>query len=187
MASKRLYVGNLAYDVREEQLRELFAPYGPVAAVQIIGTRGFAFVEIPQERLQDALTLNGSVQFGRPIVVNEARPRGERPAFGGGGADRRPGGMNRGGPGDRGGYQGARPGGGGGGRPGGGYPGAGGYPGGGGGYPSGGGRPGGRPGGGRTGGPGRPGARPGGAGGTRSGRDRAARRERAERYDRRGW
>jgi hypothetical protein len=185
MASKRLYVGNLAYDVREEQLRELFAPYGPVAAVQIIGTRGFAFVEIPQERLQDALTLNGSVQFGRPIVVNEARPRGERPAFGGGGADRRPGGMNRGGPGDRGGYQGARPGGGGG-RPGGAYPGGGGYPGSGGGYQGAGGRPAGRPGGGRAGGAPRPGGKPG-AGGTRSGRDRAARRERAERYDRRGW
>jgi RNA recognition motif-containing protein len=173
MASKRLYVGNLAYDVREEQLRELFAPYGPVAAVQIIGTRGFAFVEIPQERLQEALTLNGSVQFGRPIVVNEARPRGDRPGFGGG--DRKPGGMYRG-SGDRGGpsgYQGARPGGGsysGGGRPGGG-----------------GGRPGGGPGGGRP-GAGRPGGRPGKpAGGTRSGRDRAERRERAERYDRRGY
>jgi RNA recognition motif-containing protein len=174
MASKRLYVGNLAYDVREEQLRELFAPYGPVAAVQIIGTRGFAFVEIPEERLQEALTLNGSLQFGRPIVVNEARPRGERGDFRGG-PDRKPGGTYRG-TGDRGGapgYQSARPGGGG--RPGGGRPG------------SGGGRPGGgRPGGGRAGG-GRPGAGRPGAGGTRSGRDRAERRERAERYDRRGW
>ena len=174
MASKRLYVGNLAYDVREEQLRELFAPYGPVTAVQIIGTRGFAFVEVPAERLQDAITsLNGSLQFGRPIVVNEARPRGERGDFRGG-ADRGPGGgpgsgyrggANRGGaPG----YQGARPGGAG--RPSGGRP------------PSGGGRPGtGRP---TT---GRPGAGRPGAGGTRSGRDRAERRERAERYDRRGW
>jgi len=176
MASKRLYVGNLAYDVREEQLRELFAPYGPVAAVQIIGTRGFAFVEIPAERLPDALTLNGSLQFGRPIVVNEARPRGERTDFRGGG-DRKPGGMYRG-SGDRGGgpgYQGARPGGGGG------RPGGSGRPGGGGGRP-GGGRPApGRP------GAGRPGAGRPGAGGTRSGRDRAERRERAERYDRRGW
>ena len=157
MASKRLYVGNLAYDVREEQLRELFAPYGPVTAVQIIGTRGFAFVEVPAERLQDAITtLNGSLQFGRPIVVNEARPRGERGDFRGGG-DRGPSsggyrGANRGGPP---GYQGARPGGG---RPGGGPPGT-----------------------------GRPGVVRPGAGGTRSGRDRAERRERAERYDRRGW
>lgn len=176
MASKRLYVGNLAYDVREEQLRELFAPYGPVTAVQIIGTRGFAFVEIPEERLRDALTLSGSMQFGRPIVVNEARPRGERPA--GGGVDRRPG-MYRG-PGERGGtprpqgypaypgnqgsagYPGARPGGPG--RPGGGRPG------------------GGRPGGGRAGG-----GRTDRPKGTRSGRSRAERRERAERYDRRGW
>src|SRR4030067_798666 len=86
MASKRLYVGNLAYDVREEQLRELFAPYGPVTAVQIIGDPGVAFVEVPAERLQDAITsLNGSLQFGRPIVVNEARPRGERGDFRGGG------------------------------------------------------------------------------------------------------
>jgi len=183
MASKRLYVGNLAYDVREEQLRELFTPYGPVTAVQIIGTRGFAFVEVPAERLQDAITtLNGSLQFGRPIVVNEARPRGERGDFRGGG-DRGPSsggyrGANRGGPP---GYQGARPGGGGGGRPGGGYPGGGGgRPGGG--YPGGGG---GRPGVGRP-GAGRPGAKPG-AGGTRTSRDRAERRERAERYDRRGW
>ena len=177
MASKRLYVGNLAYDVREEQLRELFTPYGPVTAVQIIGTRGFAFVEIPAERLQDAITsLNGSLQFGRPIVVNEARPRGERGDFRGG-PDRGPGGGGFRGA-DRGGapgYQGAHPGGGG--RPGGGRP-----------------VGGGRPGGGRPGMTGRPGAtgRPGttsrpGAGGTRSGRDRAERRERAERYDRRGW
>ena len=174
MASKRLYVGNLAYDVREEQLRELFAPYGPVAAVQIIGTRGFAFVEIPEERMQDALTtLNGSLQFGRPIVVNEARPRGERGDFRGG-SDRGPGGGYRGG--DRGGapgYQGGRPG----------YQGA---------RPGGGGRAGsGRPGtsGGRPGGAGRPGTgKPGQSrGGTRTNRDRAERRERAERYDRRGW
>jgi len=174
MASKRLYVGNLAYDVREDQLRELFAPYGPVTAVQIIGTRGFAFVEIAEERLQDALTtLNGSVQFGRPIVVNEARPRGERGDFRGG-SDRGPGGGYRGG--DRGGapgYQGARPG----------YQGA--RPGGGGGRPAGG-RPGGS--GGRP-AVGRPGAgKPGQSrSGTRSSRDRAERRERAERYDRRGW
>jgi len=185
MASKRLYVGNLAYDVREEQLRELFAPYGPVTAVQIIGTRGFAFVEVPAERLQDAITtLNGSLQFGRPIVVNEARPRGERGDFRGGG-DRGPSsggyrGASRGGPP---GYQGARPGGGG--------PPGGGRPGGGGGRP-GGGRPGGgppgtgRPGGGPP-GTGRPGVARPGAGGTRSGRDRAERRERAERYDIRGW
>lgn len=173
MASKRLYVGNLAYDVREEQLRELFTPYGPVTAVQIIGTRGFAFVEIPGERLQDALTLNGSVQFGRPIVVNEARPRGERGDFRGG-SDRGPAGGYRGG--DRGGasgYQGARPG----------YPGA---------RPGGGGRPGGgRPGGGGVGRPGsgRPATgKPGQSrGGTRANRDRAERRERAERYDRRGY
>lgn len=160
MASKRLYVGNLAYDVREEQLRELFAPYGPVAAVQIIGTRGFAFVEIPETRLQDALTLNGSLQFGRPIVVNEARPRGERSDFRGA-ADRRPGGFRGEARGGAPGYQGARPGGGG--RPGGG-----------------------RPGGARS-GTGRPGTGRPGAGGARSGRNRAERRERAERYDRRGW
>ncbi len=186
MASKRLYVGNLAYDVREEQLRELFAPYGPVTTVQIIGTRGFAFVEVPAERTQDAIqSLNGSLQFGRPIVVNEARPRGERGEFRGGG-DRRPGGggyrPGGGGYGERTssgaapGYQGGRPTGGGRpatgpgtGRPGGGRPAGGGRPG----VP---GRPGtGRPAGGRTGGS-----------GARN-RDRAERRERAERYDRRGW
>jgi len=173
MASKRLYVGNLAYDVREDQLRDLFAPYGPVTAVQIIGTRGFAFIEIPEERLQDALTLNGSLQFGRPIVVNEARPRGERGDFRGGSDRSSSGGYRSGDRGGAAGYQGARPG----------YQGA--RPGGGG-RTGGGGRPGG--GGGRAGG-GRPGAgKPGQSrGGTRSSRDRAERRERAERYDRRGW
>lgn len=92
MPSKRLYVGNLAYEVSEQDLRTLFEPYGPITDVQLIGGRGFGFVEIPEERAADAInTLNGTTQWGRAIVVSEARPRQE--SFGG---ERRGGGGNTG-------------------------------------------------------------------------------------------
>lgn len=107
MPSKRLYVGNLAYEVSEQDLRNLFEPYGPITDVQLIGGRGFGFVEVSEERAADAITtLNGTTQWGRGIVVSEARPRQE--AFsgerrGGGNGFRRdsgggsPGGNRRGG------------------------------------------------------------------------------------------
>ncbi|MGH2398341.1 MAG: RNA recognition motif domain-containing protein [bacterium] len=90
MPSKRLYVGNLAYEVSEQDLRTLFEPYGPITDVQLIGGRGFGFVEVPEERSADAInTLNGTTQWGRGVVVSEARPRqesfsGERRGGGGG-------------------------------------------------------------------------------------------------------
>lgn len=130
MASKRLYVGNLPYEVTEQDLRTLFEPYGPITDVQVIGGRGFAFVEVPEEKAAEAITqVNGTMQWGRGLVVSEARPRQE--SFGGG---------SRGGPGGGGGGFKRDGGGGGGGRGGGrGGSGGGGGRGGGGGYGPGGG------------------------------------------------
>src|SRR5438132_8095959 len=90
MASKSLYVGNLPYDVTEQDLRTLFEAWGPVAETRLIASRGFGFVEVPVEKAADAITaMNGKEYKGRALVVNEARPRSERPSFrdrdGGGG------------------------------------------------------------------------------------------------------
>jgi RNA recognition motif-containing protein len=83
MANKRLYVGNLPYEVSEQDLRGLFEPFGPVTDVQLIGGRGFGFVEVPEDRAADAITqVNGTMHWGRGLVVSEARPRQE--SFGGG-------------------------------------------------------------------------------------------------------
>ena len=129
-----MYVGNLTFQVTEMEVRDLFSEFGPVNEVAIVmdretnRPRGFAFVTMnTKEGMDNAIAqLNGKAFNGRPLTVNEARPREDRPAFGGGG----------GGGGGRGGYGG---GGGGGGR--GGYGGGGGGGGGGrGGYGGGGGR-----------------------------------------------
>lgn len=78
MASKSLYVGNLPYSVTENDLRDLFAEFDPVA-VRLIGDKGFGFVDVPEERANDAIqALNGQNVGGRPLTVNEARPRAER-------------------------------------------------------------------------------------------------------------
>lgn len=105
MASKRLYVGNLPYDLSEQDLRGLFEPYGPITDVQLIGGRGFGFVEVPAERAPEAIqAINGTTQWGRGLVVSEARPRAEPGGGrGGSGGPRREGGAGRGGYGGRGG------------------------------------------------------------------------------------
>jgi RNA recognition motif-containing protein len=96
MATKSLYVGNLPYDITEQDLRNLFEAWGPVAETRLISARGFGFVEVPAEKAADAITaMNGKDFKGRALVVNEARPRTERPAYrdgGGGGGRDRPGG-----------------------------------------------------------------------------------------------
>jgi len=149
----KLYVGNLAYSVRDESLQEAFGQFGTVTSAKVMMDRdtgrskGFGFVEMASDaEAQSAINgLNGQALEGRAIVVNEARPREERPGgFGGGGG--RSGGGGFGGGGGRSGGGGF--GGGGGGYGGGG--GGGGYGGGGGGGRSGGGGFGG--GGGRSGG-----------------------------------
>jgi len=91
-----IYVGNLSRDVTEEDLRETFEAFGKVESVTIIKdkfsgeSRGFGFVEMPAKaEAQAALTgVNGKELKGRPLKVNEARPRPE----GGRGGGRRGGG-----------------------------------------------------------------------------------------------
>ncbi len=110
MATKTLYVGNMAYSTPESTLRVVFEPFGPIQSVRVIGDKGFAFVEIPEENLQAAIdNVNGKNVDGRPLTVNEARPRTEnrdndRGGYGGGGGGGGGGGYgNRGGGGNGGG------------------------------------------------------------------------------------
>ena len=85
MANKTLYVGNMSYDTTEDDLRELFEPHGPIAEVRIIGNKGFAFVEIPEENMAAAIEAANSKEVGgRTLTVNEARPKTERSGGGGG-------------------------------------------------------------------------------------------------------
>ncbi len=138
---KKLYVGNLSYDVDSSELEQLFAAHGTVQSAEIISDRmtgrskGFGFVEMSSEdEAQAAIgALNGQEHSGRALTVNEAKPREDRPRGGGGGGGGGYGGG--GGGGGRGGYGGGS-GGGGGGR--GGYGGGGGGGGGRGGFGGGG-------------------------------------------------
>ncbi len=92
---KKLYVGNLSYDVDNNALQELFTPHGTVESAQIITDRdtgrskGFGFVEMSSDTEAQAAiaALNGQQHGGRALTVNEAKPREERPRgnFGGGG------------------------------------------------------------------------------------------------------
>jgi len=79
--STKLYVGNLNYKTTEEKLKEVFGQYGEVTSVNILQGRGFGFVEMATpESAQDARNkLNGTDLEGRKVIVNEARPRTERP------------------------------------------------------------------------------------------------------------
>ena len=138
----KLYVGNLAYGIRDEALQEAFSPFGSVTSAKVMMDRetgrskGFGFVEMGSDAEAQAAinAMNGQPLEGRPLVVNEARPREERPG-GFGGAPRSPYGGGRSGGGGYGGGGGGGYGGGGGG----GYGGGGGRSGGGGGYGGGGG------------------------------------------------
>ena len=86
MANKSLYVGNMSYSTSENDLRELFEPFGPIVDVRIIGDKGFGFVEIPEEQMEAAIEATNGKEFGgRTLTVNEARPRPERSGGGGGG------------------------------------------------------------------------------------------------------
>ncbi len=90
MATKSLYVGNMPYSATEQELRNLFEPYGPIADVRIIGDKGFGFVEIPEENMQSAIdATNGQDLGGRSLTVNEARPKTENRGGGGGGGRNR--------------------------------------------------------------------------------------------------
>lgn len=116
--SNKLYVGNLAFATTEDQIAELFAQFGTVDSVNLITDRdtgrskGFAFVEMSsREEAQEAISqLDGSSLDGRPLTVNEARPKVERSGGGGFGGPR----GGRDGGGRSGGGRGGRDGGGGG-------------------------------------------------------------------------
>ncbi|MBK9121360.1 MAG: RNA-binding protein [Phycisphaerales bacterium] len=118
---KKLYVGNLSYNVTGSDLEELFSAHGTVESAQIITDRetgrskGFGFVEMssPSEAEAAISALNGQQHDGRTLTVNEAKPKESRGGFGGGGGGGGRGGYGGGG-GGRGGYGGG--GGGGGGR-----------------------------------------------------------------------
>ena len=91
--SAKLFVGNLTFTATENDLQDHFAQAGAVIAVNIMQdratgrSRGFAFVEMStQEDANKAISMFHQKEFqGRPLTVNEARPREERPGGGGGG------------------------------------------------------------------------------------------------------
>ena len=105
---KKLYVGNLSYDVTDSQLEQMCAEFGTVESAQVIMDRdtgrskGFGFVEMKTDQEAQAVIagLNGQMSGGRSLTVNEARPRedrggggrghgGGRGGYGGGGGGRR--------------------------------------------------------------------------------------------------
>jgi RNA recognition motif-containing protein len=110
--AKNIYVGNLVWDATPDDLLALFQEHGKVTRAQVImdretgRSRGFGFVEMENDaEAQKAIEeLNGFDYKGRPLTVNEARPREER---GGGGGGYGGGGGGYGGGGDRGGYGGS--------------------------------------------------------------------------------
>ena len=117
--AKKLYVGNLSYDVKEDDLVDLFHQYGEVLSAQIIidrdtnRSKGFAFVEMSSGADEAIEALNNQEFRGRNLTVNEARPREDR-GGGGGGRGGYGGGGGGGGYGGGGGGRGGRGGGGGG-------------------------------------------------------------------------
>ena len=138
-----IYVGNLSWDLTEQDLLEMFAPYGEVISAKIVTdkfnnnrSKGFGFVEMADSEAGNAAiaALHGTEVMGRSIVVNESQPR-----EGGGGGGFKKKSFGGGGGGSRGGYGGGGSRGGGGGYGGGGNRGgSGGYGGGRGGYGGGG-------------------------------------------------
>src|SRR4051812_10015107 len=103
--SKKLYVGNLTYNVNESDLEALFTPFGTVQSAQVIVDRetnrskGFGFVEMDTDAQAQAAIqgLNGNEHDGRNLTVNEAKPREARPSGGGYGGGRSGGGYGGGG------------------------------------------------------------------------------------------
>jgi RNA recognition motif-containing protein len=89
----RLYVGNLSYNTTSQSLEALFAAYGQVKSAEVVQDRdtgrskGFGFVEmVDANQAREAIeALNQKDHDGRPLTVNEARPREERGGRGGGG------------------------------------------------------------------------------------------------------
>lgn len=82
-----IYVGNLPFNTDDDELREMFEAHGQVSSASVIKdretgrSRGFGFVEMPDATLAQAAieAMNGADIGGRPLRVNEARPREDRP------------------------------------------------------------------------------------------------------------
>ena len=95
-----IFVGNLSYQVTEEDIQSVFAEYGTVKRINIPTDRetgrprGFAFVEMETEAEEEKAIadLDGAEWMGREMKVNKAKPREKRPSYGGGGGNRRGGG-----------------------------------------------------------------------------------------------
>ena len=93
MNNTKLYVGNLSYNITENDLQDLFAQHGPVTEVNLMQDkmsgrpRGFGFVTMgsPEEAQKAIDALHGKDLGGRALTVNVAKPREERPGGGGGG------------------------------------------------------------------------------------------------------
>src|SRR5436309_10636683 len=111
--SAKLFVGNLSFNVTENDLQDAFAAHGTVVETNLMldratgRSRGFAFITMgtPEEAQKAIDALNGKELGGRALTVNVARPREERPGGGGGGGGgRRPYGGGGGGGGGRGRY-----------------------------------------------------------------------------------
>jgi len=93
---KKLYVGNLGYEVSSSDLEQLFTPHGTVQSAQVIMDRdtnrskGFGFVEMGSDQEAEAAitALNGQTHGTRALTVNEAKPRESRSGGGGGGGYR---------------------------------------------------------------------------------------------------
>jgi RNA recognition motif-containing protein len=89
---KKLYVGNLSYNVTSTDLERMFATYGTVQSAQVISdkfsgqSKGFGFVEMGSDQEAQAAinALNGQQHEGRALTVNEAKPREDRGGAGGG-------------------------------------------------------------------------------------------------------
>ena len=89
--SKKLYVGNISFQTTNEDLAEAFGQHGTVVSAQVVTdretgrSRGFGFVEMSDGADEAIAGLNMKDFQGRPLTVNEARPREDRPRGGGGG------------------------------------------------------------------------------------------------------
>ena len=103
--NKKLYVGNLGYNVTKNDLEQMFSAYGAVISAQVITDResgkskGFGFVEMSSDKEAQAAiaALNGKNVDGRDLTVNEARPQESRGGGGGGDGGRSGGGRSGGG------------------------------------------------------------------------------------------
>ena len=92
-----IYIGNLSYEINQEDLNEVFTEYGTVTRVHIPTdretgrVRGFAFVEMESEADEDKAiaALDGAEWMDRSLKVNKARPREDRSSFGGGRRNKR--------------------------------------------------------------------------------------------------